>query len=234
MDIDALTDDDLDELASQLAGRLPTGRYGGQFVLSRRQLLTLAGGSAGVAGLTALGVDPATAQSAAGQVGTEASPEDVFAYDLDVQGALQRDLDAGGQAIENAGSVSTEGTIIDPSGQTIRSILGKTSVISENIVNTADITTSSFKQIYSLANNDNTAKLHIKGDQNGASARWFYDEIVVGEGSFTRILDASLGLNSPDSRTYQSNGLSLELQRDGDGGSAADDYEVVVFAVDIE
>jgi hypothetical protein len=40
-------------------------------------------------------------------VGTASSPEDVFAYNLDVQGALQSDLDAGGQAIENAGSVST-------------------------------------------------------------------------------------------------------------------------------
>jgi len=88
MDIDALTDDDLDQLASQLAGRLPTGRYGGQFVLSRRQLLSLAGGSAGVAGLTALGVEPAAAQSAAGQVGTGSSPENVFAYDLNVANLL--------------------------------------------------------------------------------------------------------------------------------------------------
>ena len=102
-----LTDDERAQLAKDLAAELDTGQYGSRFVLSRRQLLTLAGGSAGVAGLVALGVDPATAQSAAGQVGTQSSPEDVFAFDLDVQGALQRDLDAGGQAITNAGSVST-------------------------------------------------------------------------------------------------------------------------------
>ncbi|MDB2226190.1 hypothetical protein PM023_16205 [Halorubrum ezzemoulense] len=107
MDIDALTDDDRKQLAKDLAAELDTGLYGNRAVLSRRQLLTLAGGSAGVAGLVALGVDPATAQSAAGQVGTQSSPEDVFAFDLDVQGTLQRDLDAGGQAISNVGSVST-------------------------------------------------------------------------------------------------------------------------------
>ncbi|MDB2293694.1 hypothetical protein PM085_15665 [Halorubrum ezzemoulense] len=112
MDIDALTDDDRKQLAKDLAAELDTGLYGNRAVLSRRQLLSIAGGSAGVAGLTALGVDPATAQSAAGQVGTEASPEDVYAYNLDVQGALQRDLDAGGQAISNVGSLSTtEGRI---------------------------------------------------------------------------------------------------------------------------
>jgi len=108
MDIENLTDDQLDDLASKLAGRLPTGRHGDKIVTTRRQLLAATlGGSAGVAALVKLGIDPATAQSAAGQVGTQSSPEDVFAYDLDVQGALQRDLDAGGQAIKNAGSVST-------------------------------------------------------------------------------------------------------------------------------
>jgi len=113
MDIDSLTDDQLDDLASKLAGRLPTGRHGDRFVLNRRQLFTaVAGGSAGVAALVKLGIDPATAQQAAGQVGTASSPEDIYAHDLDVQGALQSDLDAGGQAIENAGSVSTgEATI---------------------------------------------------------------------------------------------------------------------------
>jgi hypothetical protein len=109
-----LSDADRKALAADVAEELDTGRYGDRFVLSRRQLLTIAGGSAGVAGLTALGVDPATAQSAAGQVGTESSPENVFAYDLDVQGALQRELDAGGQAITNAGSLSTDLTETTP------------------------------------------------------------------------------------------------------------------------
>lgn len=110
-----LSDDERAQLAADLAAELEPGRYGNQFLLSRRQLLSLAGGSAGVAGLVALGVDPATAQSAAGQVGTSSEPVDVFAYDLDVQGALQRDLDAGGQAITNVGSLSTDGLDIGSS-----------------------------------------------------------------------------------------------------------------------
>jgi hypothetical protein len=89
MEIDDLSDDQLDQLASKLAGRLPTGRHGDKIVTTRRQLLAAAaGGSAGVAALVKLGIDPATAQQAAGQVGTPSSPEDVFAFDLDVQGSL--------------------------------------------------------------------------------------------------------------------------------------------------
>ena len=109
-----LSDDDRSALAAEVARELDTGRYGERFVLSRRQLLSIAGGAGGVAALTALGVDPAAAQSAAGQVGTQSSPADVFAFDLDVQGALQRDLDAGGQAIENVGSVSTDDVSLEP------------------------------------------------------------------------------------------------------------------------
>jgi hypothetical protein len=83
-----LSDADRKALASDVAEELDTGRYGDRFVLSRRQLLSIAGGSAGVAGLTALGVDPATAQSAAGQVGTSSEPVDVEAYDLTVANLL--------------------------------------------------------------------------------------------------------------------------------------------------
>jgi hypothetical protein len=88
-----LSDDDYEEIASKVVERLDPGRYGDRFVLSRRQVMSLAGGSAGVAGLVALGVDPATAQSAAGQVGTQSSPENVFAYDLDVANSF---VDASG------------------------------------------------------------------------------------------------------------------------------------------
>jgi len=86
MDIDSLTDDQLDQLASKLAGRLPTGRHGDKSVTTRRQLLaTAAGGSAGVAALVRLGIDPATAQQAAGQVGTPSSPEDAHLADVEAQ-----------------------------------------------------------------------------------------------------------------------------------------------------
>lgn len=88
-----LSDDDRSALAAEVARELETGRYGERFVLSRRQLLSIAGGAAGVAGLTALGVDPATAQQAAGQVGTESDPVDVYA--------------AGGGTVELEGDVTS-------------------------------------------------------------------------------------------------------------------------------
>ena len=83
-----LSDDERSALAAEVAAELDTGRYGDRFVLSRRQLLTIAGGAGGVAALVSLGVEPAAAQSAAGQVGTESSPENVFAYDLNVANLL--------------------------------------------------------------------------------------------------------------------------------------------------
>src|SRR6056297_2852113 len=75
-----------DDLAASIASKLPTGRLGGRYLLSRRQLLaSAAGGATGVAALTALGVDEATAQAAAGQVGTESEPVDVYAADVAAQ-----------------------------------------------------------------------------------------------------------------------------------------------------
>jgi len=116
MDIDDLTDDELDALASKLAGRLPTGRHGDRIVTTRRQLLVATlGGSAGVAALVKLGIDPATAQSAAGQVGTQSSPEDVWAYDLDVQnGAQFNESDLSG--VESLSTVDAQINHIGPPG----------------------------------------------------------------------------------------------------------------------
>jgi len=104
MDIDDLTDDELDALASKLAGRLPTGRHGDTIVTTRRQLLAAAaGGSAGVAALCAVG-----------QVGTQSSPEDVFAYNLDVQNGAQFN----GTDLSGVGSLSTESLGLTPLDQT--------------------------------------------------------------------------------------------------------------------
>jgi len=108
MDPTDLSDAQLDQLADQLAGRLPSGTHGDRVVLSRRAFAAAVGGTLGASGLVALGVDPAAAQ-AAGQVGTSADPVDAFVYDLDVANALQSDLDAGGNALTNVGSLSTGG-----------------------------------------------------------------------------------------------------------------------------
>lgn len=83
-----LTDAERASLAKDLAAELDPGRYGDRFVLSRRQLLTIAGGAGGVAALVSLGVEPAAAQSAAGQVGTSSEPVDVEAYDVTVANLL--------------------------------------------------------------------------------------------------------------------------------------------------
>jgi hypothetical protein len=111
-----LTADERSELAAEVAAELDTGRYGERFVLSRRQLLSIAGGVGGVAGLTALGVDPAAAQSAAGQVGTSSEPVDVEAYDVTVSNLLN-----GGGPISDGDGTERQLWIVangagDPSG----------------------------------------------------------------------------------------------------------------------
>lgn len=113
MDIDSLTDDQLDQLASKLAGRLPTGRHGEKIVTTRRQLLAATlGGSAGVAALVRLGIDPATAQQAAGQVGTPSSPEDAHLADVEAQSLSTTDLDTGRtwQDVTNSRAIGTAQT----------------------------------------------------------------------------------------------------------------------------
>lgn len=107
MDPDALSDDQLDDLARQLAPRLPTGTHGDRVVLSRRQFAAAASGTLGVAALMALGVDEASAE-AAGQVGTSSSPVTAYAYDLDVANAVTSALPMGGNDIQNAGAVGAE------------------------------------------------------------------------------------------------------------------------------
>jgi len=119
MDPTDLSDAQLDQLADQLAGRLPSGTHGDRVVLSRRAFAAAVGGTLGASGLVALGVDPAAAQ-AAGQVGTSADPVDARLFDLYVANALQSDLDAGGNALTNVRSISTEQTDIKqmPEGST--------------------------------------------------------------------------------------------------------------------
>ena len=82
-----------DALAASIASKLPTGRLGGRYLLSRRQLLaSAAGGATGVAALTALGIDEATAQAAAGQVGTPESPEDAYLAAVEAQSVSTESL----------------------------------------------------------------------------------------------------------------------------------------------
>lgn len=111
MDPTDLSDDQLDQLAQQLAGRLPTGTHGDRVVLSRRQFAAASAGVLSTGALMALGVDEASAQ-AAGQQGTESSPNDMFAYNLDVENGA----DFNSTDITNLGSLNGGGPLSDGDG----------------------------------------------------------------------------------------------------------------------
>ena len=126
MQPDRLSDEQLDELAAELAPRLSTGTHGDRVILPRRQFVAAVGGTLGAGALMALGVDEATAQ-AAGSVGTAQDPVDVNAWDLDVANEVTSDVDFGGNDVTGVGSVSaddlaiTQSTNISRSSRTIAS-----------------------------------------------------------------------------------------------------------------
>ena len=111
MQPDRLSDEQLDQLAADLAPRLPTGTHGDRVILPRRQFVAALGGTLGAGALMALGVDEATAQ-AAGSVGTTEDPVDVNAWDLDVANEVTSDVDMAGNDVSNVGSVSTAGLTV--------------------------------------------------------------------------------------------------------------------------
>jgi len=82
-DADPDTDDpdtDTTELAREVIKELDTGTVvDDKIVVSRRGLTALMGAGLGAGALSMLGVDKATAQQAAGQVGTSSDPIDVEA-----------------------------------------------------------------------------------------------------------------------------------------------------------
>jgi hypothetical protein len=78
---DTDTDDpDTEALAEAVVAELDTGTVvDDKIVVSRRGLTALIGAGLGAGALSMLGVDKATAQTAAGQVGTSSDPIDVEA-----------------------------------------------------------------------------------------------------------------------------------------------------------
>lgn len=113
MDPTDLSDDEAAQLATQIAPHLPTGTHGDRVVLSRRQFAAATAGVLSTGALMALGVDEASAQ-AAGQQGTQSSPNDMFAYNLDVQnGATFNGTDLSGVGDFDSDSVSTDAISIN-------------------------------------------------------------------------------------------------------------------------
>jgi|APHM01.1.fsa_nt_gi hypothetical protein len=74
---------DISDLAELVVEELDPGqRIGDKIILSRRQLIALAGGGLSVGALTTFGVREAEAQAAAGTVGTAANPIKVEAHSI--------------------------------------------------------------------------------------------------------------------------------------------------------
>ena len=89
---------DIDAVADAVLERLDPGTViDNKIILSKRQLLAIAGSGLGAGGLAALGISEASAEEAAGQVGTDTEPVDVQAWDLDVANLI------------NGGGVLSEG-----------------------------------------------------------------------------------------------------------------------------
>jgi len=107
MDEASLTDDQLDQLADRVLERLPTGRVADdRWVLSRRQLLGVASGALSVGALGVAASEDASAQTAAGQVGTSSSPVDVFAAG---GGTIELDADVTSTSVTGGFEVTIDG-----------------------------------------------------------------------------------------------------------------------------
>jgi len=104
---------DVSELAREVVDELdPGSKIGDKFILSRRQLVGIAAGGLSVGALTTLGVDQAAAQEAAGAVGTESEPVDVFANQIEAQS-----LGSDGDGVEVwASGLNDGGIIVDGEG----------------------------------------------------------------------------------------------------------------------
>ena len=180
-----------DDLAASIAHKLPTGRLGGRYLLNRRQLLALAtGGATAVAGLTALGVDEAEAQAAAGQVGTPESPEDAYLAAVEAQ------------------SVSTDNASIDEIG-----LSGQAKISTQGPV-TVDTSTT---EIFTTSKTGGVKKGLLLVFSQGGGDDEFVDLLLFNSNESVDLISGS-GADSAPSRSYglPDQGVSLSL---GSGSS---------------
>jgi hypothetical protein len=106
-DTDPDTDQDTSELARAVIKELDTGTViDDKIVVSRRGLTALIGAGLGAGALSMLGVDKATAQQAAGQVGTSSSPVDVFAAG---NGTVELDADVTSTSVSGGFEITIDG-----------------------------------------------------------------------------------------------------------------------------
>ena len=83
------TDDDISDVTKTVLDDLDSGqRIGDKFILSRRQVMAVVGGTASLAGVLGLATGRAEAQQGAGKVGTESNPVDVDASSINGGGPI--------------------------------------------------------------------------------------------------------------------------------------------------
>jgi len=83
------SDADISALARQVVDELdPGSTIGDKIVLSRRQLVAIAGGGLSAGALATLGVSEAEAQSAAGQIGTSTEPIKAYLTSINDEGVV--------------------------------------------------------------------------------------------------------------------------------------------------
>ena len=105
---------DIDAVADAVLERLDPGTViDNKIILSKRQLLAIAGSGLGAGGLAALGISEASAEEAAGQVGTDTEPVDVQAWDLDVANEVTSELPMAGNNLDTVGNIQVDGVPLD-------------------------------------------------------------------------------------------------------------------------
>jgi len=101
-----MSDVDTETLAEQVIEELDPGQViDNKVILSRRQLVAIAGSGLSAGALAALGLEEASAQTGpVGQVGTSSEPVDSYIWDLDVQNGA----DFNGNPLNNVGAGDIE------------------------------------------------------------------------------------------------------------------------------
>jgi len=100
-------DPDTSELARAVIKELDTGTVvEDKIVVSRRGLTALIGAGLGAGALATLGIDEASAQTAAGAVGTSSEPVDVFAAG---GGNIELDADVTSQSVSGGFEITIDG-----------------------------------------------------------------------------------------------------------------------------
>jgi hypothetical protein len=189
----------------QIVAELDTGKVAeDRFILTKRQLVALAGSGLGAGALSALGIGSADAQTASGQVGTSNNRVDLFAQDLDLAGSAG-DLTADilNTTPSNPGTTKTITKTEFPS--VLNTFHGTLSQRTENV-------STSPQDIFSSPNSDlgRGHEMSVFGQEVGGSAT-FLDKVLFHRANTSVTVSSRSGSVSA-TRSYSSTSSTLELQ----------------------